>query len=236
MVTEDEQAPAASTTDVEGAVRNVLGTVWDVGRGGARKGKEALAGAIDALLDRITNSVISEPLDVRSARDAHRRIDDVSSSIGSAATAVGAPWVLNRVLRFARRGKLVPSAAVIAAAGTTLTAVTAGVQHLRVLASFLVQRLRAGGHRVDPAFVRRVAVATYLNPSVGTDAVRPNRTSGVRLATDWGTHAVPIVGSRKTASRVHRAADAIARLDLQDALNRFERDRAIDLRETTRSD
>jgi hypothetical protein len=125
---------------------------------------------------------------------------------------------------------------VIAAATTTLTASTAGVQHLRVLASLLVQRLRAGGHRVDPAFVRRVAVATYLDPSAGVDAVRPNRMAAARLASDWGTHALPLVGRRKNLSRVHRAAEAIEHLDLPAAIDRYERDRAIDLTATARSD
>jgi hypothetical protein len=47
---------------------------------------------------------------------------------------------------------------------------------------------------------------------------------------------VPLLGGRKTASRVHRAAEAIERLDLDEAMARFERERAVDLRAATRSD
>jgi hypothetical protein len=139
-------------------------------------------------------------------------------------------------MRFVRRGRIMPSTAAIAATATTLAAVTTGAQHLRVLASLLVQRMHERGHRVDPAFVRRVVVATYLDPRAGTDAVRPNRFAAVRLAGDWGTNAVPFLSSRKTSERVHRAAEAIEHLDLDEAVARFERERAVDLRETTRSD
>src|ERR671920_322800 len=102
--------------------------------------------------------------------------------------------------------------------------------------SFLVLRLRAAGHRVDPAFVRRAAVNLYLDPGAGARAADANRLAAVHLAADWGAHAVPFLRSRKTATRVERAVDAIARLDLDDAIARFERERAIDLRATARSD
>jgi hypothetical protein len=67
-------------------------------------------------------------------------------------------------------------------------------------------------------------------------AVTPNATAAVRLAFDWGTRAVPLLGSRKTSSRVQRAAYAIHELDLDAALAHFERGRAIDLRATTPGD
>jgi hypothetical protein len=222
--------------ELDSAVREAFGSVWEAGRGGARRARESVAGAIEALLDRVALSVVNEPLDVHDARDARRRIDEVANNIGNTAAVLGAPWLVSRVMRFVRRGKVVPSTAVIAAAATTLTATTAGVQHIRVLASQLVHRLRREGRRVDPAFVRRVAVATYLDPGIGAEAARPNRLAAVRLATDWGTYAVPLVGGRKTAARVHRAAEAIERLDLDEAIARFERQRAVDLREATRSD
>jgi hypothetical protein len=222
--------------DLDNAVRDAFNSVWAKSRGGARRARDSAAGAVEALLDRVAQSVVKDPLDVHDARDARRRIDDFTNNLGNTAAVVGAPWLVSRILRFARRGKVVPSTAMIAAAATTLTATTAGVQHIRVLASQLVHRLHRGDRRVDPAFVRRVAVGIYLNPNLGADAARPNRLAALRLATDWGTHAVPFVGGRKTASRVHRAAEAIERLDLDEAIARFERDRAVDLREATRSD
>jgi hypothetical protein len=232
-------APPARRDDVDDATRAVFGAMWDASRGGARRARERVTAAMETLLDRLTKSVVHDPLDVRDVHAARRRIDEVANNVGNTAAIVSAPWLVNRVMRFLRRGKMVPSTAVIAAAASTLTAITVGVQHLRVLASLLVHRLREDGKRVDPAFVRRVAVAMYLRPGAGTDAARPNRLAAFRLATDWGTHAVPFVGARKTASRVHRAAKAIDELDLDEAMARFERDRAIDLRvqpEATRSD
>jgi hypothetical protein len=222
--------------ELEGATRDAFGAVWDASRGGARRARQSVVAAIDRLLDRIAKTVVEDPLDVSDANDARRRIDEFTANVGNTASIIGAPWLVNRVMRFARRGRIVPSTALIAAAATTLAAVAAGTQHLRVLASLLVQRLRASGHRVDPAFVRRVTVATYLNPGTGTDAIRANRLAAVRLATDWGTHAVPLLGARRSTNRVHRAADAIERLDLNAAMARFDGDRAIDLREVRRSD
>jgi hypothetical protein len=225
------QPPAELQSATDGAFR----AVWRVGRGGARRGFDAARAAIENLLDKLTQSVVTNPLDVHTAHDARRRIDDTAASVGGAAAIVGAPWLLRRVLGFFRRGRVMPSAAVIAAAATTLTAVTVGVQHIYVLASLLVQRLRADGHRVDPAFVRRVAVALYLDPAAGSEAVRPNRLATVRLATDWGSHALPFFGGRRSGSRVRRAADAVEALDLHEAMAQFERERAIDLTETARS-
>jgi hypothetical protein len=228
--------PPNPSAELEAATDGVFQAIWRAGRGGARRGFGAVAAAVDALLDRLTQSVLENPLDVHTAREARRRIDDSAASVGGAAAVVGAPWLLQRVTKFFKRGRVMPSAAMIAAAATTLTAVTVGAQHLYVLASLLVQRMRAEGHRVDPAFVRRVAVALYLDPGAATDAVRPNRLAPVRLATDWGSHALPFFGGRRSESRVRRAADAVEQLDLREAIARFERDRAIDLTEAARSD
>ncbi len=216
--------------ETEGVAREAFTTVLDAGRGGAKKVRTVTADAIDRLLDRIALTVVRDPVDVFDADDAVRRIEEVSANIGNTATVIGAPWLVNQALRFARKGKFVPSTAVITATATTLAAMTAGVAHLRVLASLLVHRLRAGGHRVDPMFVRRVAVALYLHPGRGEASVEPSSTAALRLAADWGTKAVPFLGARTTSSRVQRAAHAIHDLDLEAALARFERGRAIDLR------
>ncbi|MCU1426332.1 MAG: hypothetical protein JWL83_332 [Actinomycetia bacterium] len=194
--------------------------------------------AVDPVLDRVTRRVINDPLDVPDATTAKHRIDEFTQNLGNTAAIVGAPWLLKQAVRLVRRSRVVPSAAAIAATASTLAAIAVSVQHLRVLASLLVHRLRAAGHPVDPAFVRRVTLALYLDPSVGADAARPNRMAAAHLATNWATHAVPLLRARKTATRVHRAADAIEALDLDAALQRLalerqrERDeaRAIDLR------
>jgi hypothetical protein len=222
--------------ETEGLAREVFSTVLDAGRGGAQRVRLATAAAIDRLLDRVALTVVNDPADVYDARDALRRIEEISTNIGNTATVIGAPWLVNQALRFVRKGKFVPSTALITATATSLAATTAGIAHLRVLASLVVHRLRAGGHRVDPMFVRRVAVALYLHPGRGETAVEPNSTAAVRLAVDWGTSAVPLLGARKTSSRVQRAAQAIEQLDLERALAQFERGRAIDLRAAAPAD
>jgi hypothetical protein len=222
--------------EADGLAREVFTAVLGAGRGGAEKVRVVTAETIDRLLDRVALTVVNDPADVFDADDAIRRIEEVTNNVGNTATVIGAPWLVNQAMRFVRKGKFVPSTAVITATATTLAAMTAGIAHLRVLASLLVHRLRAGGHRVDPMFVRRVAVALYLHPDRGVAAVTPNATAAVRLAFDWGTRAVPLLGSRKTSSRVQRAAHAIHELDLEAALAQFERGRAIDLRATTPED
>jgi hypothetical protein len=220
----------------EGVAREVISTVLDAGRGGVLRVRVASAAAIDRLLDRVALTVVNDPADVYDADDAIRRIEEVTNNIGNTATVIGTPWLVNQALRFLRKGKFVPSVALITATATTLAAMTAGIAHLRVLASLLVHRLRAGGHRVDPMFVRRVAVALYLHPRRGERAAEPNATAAVRLAVDWGAHAIPFIGGHRTSSRVQRAAHAIEQLDLVAALAQFERNRAIDLRATTPAD
>src|SRR5262249_38562438 len=154
---------------------------------------------------------------------------------GTAEPSGGAPWLVTGGRRLARRGTGGPSTAAITATAATFAAIVAGVQHLRVLGSLLVHRLGEEGHRVEPAFVRRVTVALYLDPTLGADAARPTKTASIRLTTEWASHAVPFLRARKTMLRVHRAAAAIDDLDLDQAIASFERDRAIDLRATTRS-
>jgi hypothetical protein len=232
----DPYAVEPMPPEVDRAARELLGSIVDSGRGGARRARGAISRAIDRLLDRIAVSVVDDPLDTRDAHSAKRRVDEITANVGNAAAVVGAPWVMKTAMRVVRRGRFMPSAAVIAATASTFAAIVAGAQHLRVISSLLVHRLRADGHRVDPAFVRRVAVGLYLDPAAGTDAVRPNRLAGVRLATDWATHAVPFVRGRRTAARVLRTVDAVAALPLHDAVARFERERAIDLTEAARSD
>jgi hypothetical protein len=221
--------------EVESALRETFSAVLDASRGGARHVRERLRAAVAALLDRITNTVVNDPLDVRDAATAQHRIDVYAQNVGNAATIVGAPWFVNRVMRLARRGTAGPSTAAITATAATFTAIVAGVQHLRVLGSFLVHRLIDEDQRVDPAFVRRITVALYLDPSLGADAARPTKTASIRLTTEWMSHAVPFLRARKTMLRVHRAAEAIEHLDLEQAIASFEREHAIDLRATTRS-
>ena len=221
--------------EVESALRETFSAILDAGRGGARNVRERLRTAVNSLLDRVANTIVNDPLDVPTAEAAQQRIDVYAMNVGNAATIIGAPWFVNRVIRLAKRGTAVPSTAAITATAATFTALVTGVQHLRVLGSFLVHRLVEEGHRIDPAFVRRVTVALYLNPNAGADAARPNKTAPIRLTTEWASHAVPFLRARKTMVRVHLAAEAIDRLDLDQAMAYFEREHAIDLRAATRS-
>jgi hypothetical protein len=221
--------------EVDSALRETFSAILDASRGGARNVRERLRTAVGALLDRLASTIVNDPLDVRTAEAAQQRIDVYAMNVGNAATIIGAPWFVNRVARLAKRGTAGPSTAAITATAATFTAVVSGVQHLRVLGSLLVHRLIDEGHRIDPAFVRRVTVALYLDPTAGADAARPSKTAPVRLTTEWASHAVPFLRARKTMVRVHRAAEAIERLDLDQAMAYFERSNAIDLRATARS-
>jgi hypothetical protein len=221
--------------EVDSALRETFSAFLDASRGGAHNVRERLRTAVGSLLDRLASTIVNDPLDVRTAEAAQQRIDVYAMNVGNAATIIGAPWFVNRVIRLAKRGTAGPSTAAITATAATGTAIVAGVQHLRVLGSFLVHRLVDEGHRIDPAFVRRVTVALYLDPTAGAEAARPSKTAPIRLSTEWMSHAVPFLRARKTMVRVHRAAEAIDRLDLDQAMAYFERAHAIDLRAITRS-
>jgi hypothetical protein len=221
--------------EVDSALRETFSAFLDASRGGARNVRERLRTAVGALLDRLASTIVNDPLDIRNAEDAQQRIDVYAMNVGNAATIIGAPWFVNRLMRLAKRGTAGPSTAAITATAATGAAIVAGVQHLRVLGSLLVHRLIDEGHRIDPAFVRRVTVALYLDPTAGANAARPSKTASIRLSTEWASHAVPFLRARKTMVRVHRAAEAIDRLDLDQAMAYFERENAIDLRATRRS-
>ena len=196
---------------------------------GVGRAREEAAAVAERVLDRVAYTVVGHPLDVPDAETARQRMDELTAAVGNTATVMGAPWLVRRAARLLKKGTAGPSTAAIAATASTLTAAVASIQHLRVLASQVVHRLRAEGRRVDPAFVRRVAVGLYLDPSAGERVVRPNALAGMRLSAEWATHAVPFLRGRKTAARAHRAADAIAALDIGRALDEFDRTRAVDV-------
>jgi hypothetical protein len=229
-------AEASFPAELETTTRDSFGAALDAGRDGIARVREVLVDAVEHILDALARTVVNDPIDVHDAAAACRRIEELATEVGNAATLVGAPWLMKQVVRFARRGRAMPSAAAVAAGASVITASAIGVQQLRVLGSLLVQRARSERTRIDAAFVRRVTVGLYLDPDAGIDSVRPNARNAVRLVSEWSFSAVPILRARKTTARVKAAAEAIERLDLAAAIDAFERTRAIDLRATTRSD
>jgi hypothetical protein len=227
-------ADASLPAEIEAVTRDPFSAALDAGRDGLGRVRDVFVDAVEHVLDRLTRTVVERPIDVEDAAAACRRMEEFTAEIGNTATVVGAPWLVNQVVRFARKGRPVPSAAAVAAVATMITSSVVGVQHLRVLASLLVRRGRAVGLSLDPAFVRRVTVGLYLDPKAGLDAVQPDAVNAVRLAREWAASAVPLLRARKVEMRVKAAAEAIDTLDLQNALATFERTRAIDLRATTR--
>jgi hypothetical protein len=95
-----------------------------------------------------------------------------------------------------------------------LTSITCGAIELRVLGSQLVHRIRETGSDVSPRVVRRIVVASYLEPRDAALAATPSRLAGARLLAKWTRDSFPVFRPDRSVRRTARASRAIAALDL----------------------
>jgi hypothetical protein len=125
----------------------------------------------------------------------------------------------NRVVRLGSRVSFSVKA-LLAALPPLTSSVTLGTRELRVLASFVVNQLRAADVRIDPRFVQRVTVNAYVWPSGGRELEAPQAVAVLRIAGLWATR--PLAHERQ-GQWVGRAAEAIAVADLADRYDRYTR-------------
>ncbi len=188
-----------------------------------RAAPEALAETVERLLDRTVTSAVADPLDVPDPDAACERVSESWSAGPANPLGLVASWLTGRwatrTLRIGNRFS-VPLAAVLTAVPPLALSFRRGVLELRVLASFVVTRLRAEGIAVDPRVVQRLTVNTYCWPTLGADAARERPAAVVRLATQWVTRTVV---PDDPGVRVRSAARSIADLDLRALSDRLER-------------
>lgn len=212
-----EPSALRGESEVEADIDDVTAVLWERREPWLRtaSARRRLTDAIDGLLDAIARSVTERPLDVRDADDAIERIEELASGVSNRAGSAWSLWAMARTRRLlAARWRVVPSAAVLAAATSLLTSVACGAIELRVLGSFLVRRLRAHDRPVDERVVRRVVLAAYLEPeNLAVDAA-PNPVAGLRVLARWARHAFPVWHGGRSLERTRRAVRAIDELDL----------------------
>jgi len=112
--------------------------------------------------------------------------------------------------------------ALLAAVPPITSSVTLGTRELHVLASFVVNRLRAAGVEVDRRFVQRVTVNAYVWPRGGRELEAPQAVAVLRVAGLWATR--PLAHERQ-GEWVGRAAEAINDTDLRERYERYTRGR-----------
>jgi hypothetical protein len=179
-----------------------------------RAAPELLADAVERLLDRAVASAVVDPIDVRDPDAAYERVRESWSA--GAANPVGllAGWLASRwatrTLRIGKRFSL-PVSALLTAFPPLALSFNRGLLELRVLASFVVQRLNAEGVAVDPRLVQRLTVNSYCWPDRRVDVAKERASAVVRLATIWVTRTVK---PDEPGVRVRDAARTIASLSL----------------------
>lgn len=179
---------------------------------------DRFAGAIDDVLDR----VFDEPLDIRSAHEARAHLHaQPSSFLSSALAAQGVQWAMARSAATKAGAKLVARMGGVAGRKVILPVTVAvdiglgareGLRELQILASFLINRLRAAGLPTDDDLVRRTTTAIYLEPRVFPEISRSSRSLALGVSKRWARHAIP-GGKRR------READAEARIFAVDLLD-----------------
>ena len=183
----------------------------------------AIQGVVEQALDRVVTRAVTDPLPVHSPDDVRAAIEgpsalSMATFVAPALTGV-AKRFSNRVVRLGSRVSFSVKA-LLAALPPLTSSVTLGTRELHVLASFVVNQLRAADVPVDPRFVQRVTVNAYVWPSGGRELESPQAVAVVRIAGLWATR--PLAHERQ-GQWVGRAAEAIAVADLADRYDRYTR-------------
>lgn len=166
--------------------------------------------ALERLLDRIVRSAIEDPAPVHRAAQvaAALEADAHPPPVGGAVL-----WAFAaRSRRMLKVGRRTVPLALVAKLGTDVVgSFRLGAYELELLASLLVQRLRAVGRPVDPRLVQRVTVNAYLNPGRRHDVTRRRRGAAAQLAAMWAGRVLAV---EPAVGRVRKAAELLESLDV----------------------
>jgi len=192
----------------------------DLGAGGP-----AIQGVVEQALDTVVTRAVAEPLPVHSPDDVRAALEGpsaftVTMFVAPAPTGV-AKRFSNRVVRLGSKVSFSVKA-LLAAVPPIASSVTLGTRELHVLASFVVNQLRAADVEVDRRFVQRVTVNAYVWPRGGRELEAPQAVAVLRVAGLWATR--PLAHERQ-GEWVGRAAEAINDVDLPDRYERYTRGR-----------
>jgi hypothetical protein len=183
----------------------------------------AIQGVVEQALDTVVKRAVAEPLPVHSPDDVRAELEGPSAftvtTFVAPALAGVAKRFSNRVVRLGSKVSFSVKA-LLAAVPPVASSVTLGARELHVLASFVVNQLRAADVPVDRRFVQRVTVNAYVWPRGGRALEAPQAIAVLRVAGLWATR--PLAHERH-GEWAGRAAEAINDADLADRYERYTR-------------
>lgn len=164
---------------------------------------------LEQLLDRIVAAAVDDPYPVHTATQVVDRIehDGHAPPFGGALFLAFAA----RSRKAVKVGRRTIPLAVMAKLGTdVVTSFRLGAFELELLASLVVQRMRAAGQPVDPRVVQRVTVNAYLSPGRRQDVTDLRRTAAPALAAMWAGRVMAV---EPAVGRLRKAAALVESLD-----------------------
>ncbi|MFM8303385.1 MAG: hypothetical protein ACKOA9_03645 [Actinomycetota bacterium] len=165
--------------------------------------------ALERLLDRIVKTAIEDPVPVHDADQVVARLETDSHPPpfgGALLLALAARS--RRTLTIGRRA--VPLALTAKLGTDVVGSFRLGAYELELLASQVVNRMRAARVPVDPRTVQRVTVNAYLAPRRRHDVDAPRRSAAARLAGMWVGR---IMAVEPAVGRIRKAAELVDELD-----------------------
>ena len=178
---------------------------------------EELFEAVALLADRAIDRVLLTGEQVTSADEGRRlltRTEDVEALADNVQRVVMLATPVVRTMARGARFTRVPWVMVASTATSIGLAVKVGVRELQVIAALVAHRVeQATGEPADPALVKKLAVAVYLDPKRTPD-VTSDRLRLVRLTRRW---VLSGAFGRDTSRHARKALDAAERFDARAA-------------------
>jgi hypothetical protein len=191
---------------------------------------------VRALIDGALDRVFDEPFDVRTAEELENLVAAGPVGVGAAPAATTLTAFVAAATPMARRafamamksGKIagktpLPSSkafkvgmASIPIALRLSTTSRRGVRELQLLASYLINRLRAVGVTADRGLVRSLTLSLYLDPARRPVLDIPVGRAAGGVARQWVLRSLGGDAENAVRARARRQAEAIDRLDLAD--------------------
>ncbi len=164
--------------------------------------------ALERLLDRIVKAAVDDPYPVHDAGQVAERLE----TDGHPAPFGGAMFLAlaarsRRSLKVGRRA--VPLALAAKMGADVVGSFRLGAYELELIASLVVNKMRAAKVPVDPRVVQRITVNAYLSPRRRHDVDAPRRTAAGQLAAMWVGR---IMAVEPALGRVRKAADLVDEL------------------------
>jgi hypothetical protein len=165
--------------------------------------------ALEQLLDRIVKAAIEDPYPVHNAAQVAQRLEtDGHPPPFGGAMFLALAARSRRSLKVGRRA--VPLALAAKMGADVVGSFRLGAYELELLASQVVNRMRAARVPVDPRLVQRITVNAYLSPRRRHDVDRRRRSAAAQLAAMWVGR---IMAVEPALGRVRKAADLVDELD-----------------------